>query len=102
MIVDVPFPNYEVHAYVWQVNVGRIKLYLLDTDNKLNSEYDRTITHTLYGGDWENRLKQEYLLGIGGMLMLKNWESRKIFIIVMKVMPHCAMCSDWLIMSKPD
>lgn len=77
VIVDVPFPNYEVHAYVWQVNVGRIKLYLLDTDNKLNSEYDRTITHTLYGGDWENRLKQEYLLGIGGMLMLKKLGIKK-------------------------
>lgn len=77
MIVDVPFPNYEVHAYVWQVNVGRIKLYLLDTDNNLNSQYDRTITHTLYGGDWENRLKQEYLLGIGGMLMLKKLGIKK-------------------------
>lgn len=72
VIVDVPFPNYQVHAYVWQVNVGRIKLYLLDTDNDMNSEFDRKITHTLYGGDWENRIKQEYLLGIGGMLMLKK------------------------------
>ena len=72
VIVDVPFPNYQVHAYVWQVNVGRVKLYLLDTDNEMNSEFDRKITHTLYGGDWENRLKQEYLLGIGGMLMLQK------------------------------
>lgn len=72
LIVDVPFPNYQVHAYVWRVNVGRIKLYLLDTDNELNSEFDRTITHSLYGGNWENRLKQEYLLGIGGMLMLQK------------------------------
>lgn len=72
VIVDVPFPNYMVHAAVWRVNVGRISLYLLDTDNEKNSEYDRTITHALYGGDWENRIKQEYLLGIGGMLMLKK------------------------------
>ncbi|MEG1728040.1 MAG: alpha-glucan family phosphorylase [Bacteroidaceae bacterium] len=72
LIVDVPFPNYQVHAYVWCVNVGRIKLYLLDTDNEMNSEFDRTITHNLYGGNWENRLKQEYLLGIGGMLTLKK------------------------------
>lgn len=72
MIVEVPFPGYIVYALVWCVNVGRIKLYLLDTDNPLNSEYDRNITHTLYGGDWENRIKQEYLLGIGGMLMLQK------------------------------
>ncbi len=77
VIVDVPFPNYQVHAYVWQVNVGRVKLYLLDTDNEMNSEFDRKITHTLYGGDWENRLKQEYLLGIGGMLMLQKLGIRK-------------------------
>ena len=72
MIISVPFPNFIVQANVWKVNVGRIKLYLLDTDNEMNSEFDRTITHTLYGGDWENRLKQEYLLGIGGMLMLQK------------------------------
>jgi starch phosphorylase len=51
--------------------VGRIALYLLDTDNDMNSEFDRPITYQLYGGDWENRLKQEILLGIGGMLTLK-------------------------------
>ena len=72
LVVDVPYTNYQVHAYVWQMNVGRIKLYLLDTDNDMNSEFDRPITHSLYGGDWENRLKQEILLGIGGMLMLKK------------------------------
>lgn len=72
VIVDVPFPNYQVHAAIWRVNVGRISLYLLDTDNPMNSEYDRTITHALYGGDWENRLKQEYLLGIGGVLALQK------------------------------
>lgn len=77
MVVDVPYMNYQVHAYVWQVNVGRIKLYLLDTDNKLNSEFDRPITHSLYGGDWENRLKQEILLGIGGMLTLKKLGIKK-------------------------
>ena len=77
VIVDVPFPTYQVPADVWQVNVGRVKLYLLDTDNEMNSEFDRKITHTLYGGDWENRLKQEYLLGIGGMLMLQKLGIRK-------------------------
>ena len=72
LVVDVPYMNYQVHAYVWRVNVGRIKLYLLDTDNEMNSEYDKPITHSLYGGDWENRLKQEILLGIGGILTLKK------------------------------
>lgn len=72
MVVDVPYLNYQVHACVWRVNVGRISLYLLDTDNEMNSEFDRPITHSLYGGDWENRLKQEILLGMGGILMLKK------------------------------
>ena len=72
VVVDVPYMNYQVHALVWRVNVGRIKLYLLDTDNDMNSQFDRPITHSLYGGDWENRLKQEILLGIGGTLMLKK------------------------------
>ena len=77
IVVDVPFPNYQVHAAIWRVNVGRISLYLLDTDNELNSEFDRSITHSLYGGDWENRLKQEYLLGIGGMLALQKLGIKK-------------------------
>lgn len=72
VVVDVPYMNYHVHALVWRVNIGRIKLYLLDTDNDMNSEFDKPITHSLYGGDWENRLKQEILLGIGGTLMLKK------------------------------
>ena len=77
MVVDVPYTNYQVHAYIWVVNVGRIKLYLLDTDNEMNSEFDKPITHTLYGGDWENRLKQEILLGIGGVLTLKKLGIKK-------------------------
>ena len=77
MVVDVPYMNYHVHALVWRVNVGRVKLYLLDTDNDMNSEFDRSITHALYGGDWENRLKQEILLGIGGVLLLKQLGIKK-------------------------
>ena len=72
VVIDVPYNNYTVHALVWTVNVGRVKLYLLDTDNDMNSEFDRSITHALYGGDWENRIKQEILLGIGGVLLLKK------------------------------
>ena len=77
MIVDVPYPERMVHAYVWKVAVGRISLYLLDTDNELNSEWDRQITHQLYGGDWENRIKQEILLGIGGILTLNKLGIKK-------------------------
>lgn len=77
LTVEVPYMDYKVYASVWRVNVGRIKLYLLDTDNDRNSEFDRPITHALYGGDWENRLKQEILLGIGGVLTLKKLGIKK-------------------------
>ena len=77
LVVEVPYMNYHVYAYVWRVNVGRVKLYLLDTDNEMNSDFDKPITHSLYGGDWENRLKQEILLGIGGMLLLKKLGIKK-------------------------
>lgn len=72
MILEVPYPGRIVYAHIWRVNVGRMKLYLLDTDFDRNSKFDRQITHKLYGGDWENRIKQEYLLGIGGVLMLNK------------------------------
>ncbi|MDE7377076.1 MAG: alpha-glucan family phosphorylase, partial [Muribaculaceae bacterium] len=72
MILEVPYPGRIVYSHIWRVNVGRMNLYLMDTDFDMNSEYDRSITHQLYGGDWENRIKQEYLLGIGGILMLKK------------------------------
>ncbi len=72
LVHEVPYPGRIIYANVWKANVGRVTLYLLDTDIDLNSEYDREITHKLYGGDWENRIKQEYLLGIGGVLLLKR------------------------------
>ena len=72
MIIEVPFPTNIVYSHVWRVNVGRMNLYLMDTDFDMNSEFDRPITHQLYGGDWENRIKQEYLLGIGGIIMLRK------------------------------
>ncbi len=56
---------------IWKVNVGRVPLYLLDTDDEENQERDRFITHHLYGGDLENRLKQEIVLGIGGIRALE-------------------------------
>ncbi|MBE6309858.1 MAG: glycosyltransferase family 1 protein [Bacteroidales bacterium] len=72
IVLEVPYPGRIIYANIWKVNVGRMNLYLLDTDNDKNSEYDRPITSQLYGGDWENRIKQEYMLGIGGILMLKR------------------------------
>jgi phosphorylase/glycogen(starch) synthase len=64
-------PGRSLSAKVWRVDVGRIPLYLLDTDIEENQESDRVITHQLYGGDLENRLKQEILLGIGGIRMIE-------------------------------
>jgi starch phosphorylase len=77
LVLAVPYPERDVFANIWRVNVGRIALYLLDTDIDRNSEFDRSITHQLYGGDWENRLKQEYLLGIGGILLLNKLGIKK-------------------------
>ena len=78
MVLEVPYHDgIMVYANVWQVNVGRVKLYLLDTDMDRNSEFDRSITHQLYGGDWENRIKPEYLLGIGGVLLLNKLGIKK-------------------------
>ena len=77
IVLEVPYPGRVVYAHIWRVNVGRVPLYLLDTDLDQNSEYDRSITYQLYGGDWEHRMKQEYMLGIGGMLMLKRLGIKK-------------------------
>lgn len=77
LVLQVPYNNFVVYSHVWEVNVGRIKLYLLDTDLDQNSDWDRWITHQLYGGDNENRLKQEYLLGIGGILLLNKLGIKK-------------------------
>ena len=77
VIVEVPYPNRVVYANVWKAQVGRVPLLLLDTDMELNSEFDRQITHQLYGGDWENRIKQEIMLGIGGTLALKKLGLKK-------------------------
>jgi phosphorylase/glycogen(starch) synthase len=68
--VSIVLPGRTVYAKLWQVDVGRIPLYLLDTDIQENNAEDRKITHSLYGGDREHRLKQEMLLGIGGIRLL--------------------------------
>lgn len=71
LLIAVPYPERTIYAQVWKVQVGRIALYLLDTNINANSDADKSITHQLYGGDNEHRLKQEIMLGIGGMLTLK-------------------------------
>lgn len=70
--VSIHYPGRDVVARVWKCEVGRTDLYLLDTDHDLNQYEDRSITHHLYGGDWENRLKQEIMLGIGGMKLVDD------------------------------
>ncbi len=70
--ISVDFPGRTVFAKVWKLMVGRIALYLLDTDIEDNSWEDRSLTHQLYGGDNEHRLKQEILLGIGGSRALSQ------------------------------
>ncbi len=72
MSIQIVLPGRTVKARIWRLNVGRIPLFLLDTDFEDNIEQDRSITHYLYGGDWENRFKQELLLGIGGIRLLET------------------------------
>ena len=72
MVVSVAFPGRTLNARLWRVDVGRTELYLMDTDYEDNLPEDRSVTHHLYGGDWENRLKQELLLGVGGIRALRK------------------------------
>ena len=69
--ISIVFPGRTVYARIYKLQVGRVDLYLLDTDFEANAEYDRSITHHLYGGGEENRLKQEIVLGIGGIRALR-------------------------------
>lgn len=70
MTISVEFPGRSVHAQIWYVSVGRVKLYLLNTNIPANSQADRMITASLYGGDREMRIQQEMMLGIGGLRAL--------------------------------
>lgn len=70
LAIHIVFPGRTLTAKIWKVQVGRVPLYLLDTDIDENLEQDRSVTHQLYGGNWENRFKQELLLGIGGIRAL--------------------------------
>lgn len=70
--ISIAFPGRNVVAKAWKVSVGRIPLYLLDTDIEENQPEDRSITHQLYGGDNEMRFKQEMVLGVGGIRLLQK------------------------------
>src|SRR5262245_18720124 len=71
VLVGVPLPGRDVWARVWRIQVGRVPLYLLDTNIPQNNADDRTITNRLYGGDQDMRIRQEMILGIGGVRALR-------------------------------
>lgn len=70
--ITVDYPERKLYLKVWKINVGRIKLYLMDSDIEENSEEDRKVTLQLYGGDQDMRIKQEIVLGMGGVKLLKT------------------------------
>jgi starch phosphorylase len=72
VIVTIDFPGRKVYAKIWVAHVGRVRLFLLDTNIPLNTGADHDITDELYGGDNEKRLHQEMVLGIGGIRMLRQ------------------------------
>jgi len=71
LMVSIPFPGREVWARIWRIQVGRVPLYLLDTNIPKNNPDDRQITGRLYGGDNDTRIRQEMVLGIGGISALR-------------------------------
>ena len=70
-MISVLLPGRMVYAKVWRVQVGRVPLYLMDTDVEPNAPTDRTLSARLYGGDHEMRIAQEIMLGIGGVRALR-------------------------------
>jgi starch phosphorylase len=71
LVIDVEYPDRVVKAQVWRAQVGRVPLYLLDTNIEANAPKDRDITDQLYGGDDDLRIRQEIMLGIGGIRALE-------------------------------
>ncbi len=71
IVIQVDLPGRQVYATVWQIQVGRVKLFLLDTNVHPNAPEDRTLAARLYGGDQEMRISQEIVLGIGGVRALR-------------------------------
>src|SRR4030065_1439347 len=71
MVVEVPLDMRSVRVSIWQANVGRVKLYLLDTDVEGNSPSERKLSARLYAGDQDIRLQQQIIIGIGGVRVLR-------------------------------
>ncbi len=77
IMITVPMPGRQLHAVIWKVQVGRVPLYLLDTNIPENAlEEDRNLTDRLYGGDRRTRIRQEILTGIGGIRALDKLNLR--------------------------
>ena len=72
LMIYIKFPRRRIYLKVWEINVGRIKLYLMDSDIDLNNDEDRDTTARLYGGDQEMRIRQEIILGMGGVNLLRR------------------------------
>ena len=72
LLIDLKFPDKKIYLKVWEIDVGRVKLYLMDSDIDENPEEYRDTTTTLYGGDQDMRIKQEIVLGMGGVSLLYN------------------------------
>src|SRR5207244_11148897 len=70
-VTAVPLGDRSVLVAVWRVRIGRVQLYLLDTDLEENAPWDRELSARLYGGDRETRVQQEIILGIGGVRALR-------------------------------
>ena len=97
-VIAVPLGNRSVLVSVWRVRLGRVKLYLLDTDLEENAPWDRELSARLYGGDRETRIQQEIILGIGGVRALKAmgsspavWhlnEGHAAFVVLQRIRDH--------------
>ena len=72
LIINIRFPRKKIYLKVWKINVGRVTLYLLDSDIDQNTDDYRNVTLRLYGGDREMRIQQEIVLGMGGVNLLQK------------------------------
>jgi glycogen phosphorylase len=98
-VTAVPLGNRTVLVAVWRIRLGRVKLYLLDTDLEENAPWDRELSARLYGGDRETRVQQEIILGIGGVRVLKAMgsepsvyhlnEGHAAFVVVQRIRDLC-------------
>ena len=97
-LTPVPLDDRSVLVAVWRVRLGRVQLYLLDTNLEENAPWDRELSARLYGGDRETRVQQEIILGIGGVRALKAlgsspkvWhlnEGHAAFVVVQRIRDH--------------